>query len=318
MKPIVKWVGGKTQLLEQIKERLPLNFNQYSYQKYFEPFFGGGAVLLDLNPTNAIVSDINPELINMYLQVRDHVDDVIDELTRLDSCHEKYHTPKDFFYIVREEFNSNLGSGTTDQAARFIYLNKHCFNGLYRVNSKGEFNVPFNGKLSGRSFDPDHLRDISTKLWSVEIRCEDFTAAVKDAGTNDFVFFDSPYAPITATSFTDYTKEGFSYDDHVRLSDLFKELTNRGCYCMLTNHDTPLIRELYKDFRIETVDVRRSINRNGSGRTGKEVIITNYNPEGETFKPVVIEPHDDTTLDDLRQKVFDSVGLPIEFLIKGE
>lgn len=293
MKPVIKWVGGKTQLLEHIEERLPANFNKYSYQKYYEPFLGGAAVLLGLNPTNSVVSDINPELINMYLQVRDRVEEVIHHLTIYDNQHEIWSDPKDYYYKVREYFNAELGTNTAQQAARFIYLNKHCFNGLYRVNKKGEFNVPFNGKLSGWSVDPDHLRELSTRLKNVDIRCGSFEDIVKDAGNNDFVFFDSPYAPITATSFTDYTKEGFSYDDHVRLAKVFKELTNRGCYCMLTNHDTPLIRELYKDFRIEVVDVRRSINRNGSDRTGKEVIITNYNPEGTDFKPTVIEPHDE-------------------------
>ena len=293
MKPIIKWVGGKRSNLPYIKERLPANFNKYSYQKYYEPFLGGAAVLLDLNPTNAVVSDINPELINMYIQVRDRVEEVINHLTIYDNQHEIWSDPKDYYYRVRGFFNTELGTNTAQQAARFIYLNKHCFNGLYRVNKKGEFNVPFNGKLSGWSADPDHLRELSSRLKNVDIRCGDYLDTIKDASNNDFVFFDSPYAPITATSFTDYTKEGFSYEDHVRLSELFKELTNRGCYCLLTNHDTPLIRELYKDFRIEVVDVRRSINRNGSVRTGKEVIITNYNPEGTDFKPTVIESHDE-------------------------
>lgn len=279
MKPIIKWVGGKAQLLSQIKERLPINFNKYSYQKYYEPFLGGAAVLLDLNPTNSVVSDINPELINMYIQIRDHVDNVISILTNLDANHESSHDPKTFYYGIRSIFNEQLGSNTPTQAARFIYLNKHCFNGLYRVNSRGKFNVPFNGKLSGRSYDPDHLLELSSRLKNTSILNVDFEAATKDASVNDFIFFDSPYAPLTATSFTDYTKEGFSYDDHMRLSKLFRELTNRGCYCMLTNHDTPLIRELYKDYTIEVVDVRRSINRNGSDRTGKEVIITNYSKE---------------------------------------
>lgn len=288
MKPVIKWVGGKTQLLEHIKERLPINFNKYSYQKYYEPFLGGAAVLLDLNPTNSVVSDINSELINMYIQVRDNVEEVIEFLTILDNQHEIWSEPKEYYYMVRGNFNECLGVGSAKQAARFIYLNKHCFNGLYRVNKKGEFNVPFNGKLSGWSADPDHLRELSTRLKNVDIRCGSFEDTVKDAGNNDFVFFDSPYAPITATSFTDYTKEGFDYEDHVTLAATFKLLTDRGCYCMLTNHDTPLIRELYKDFRIEVVDVRRSINRKGDGRTGKEVIITNYNPTGETFEPQII------------------------------
>lgn len=288
MKPIVKWVGGKTQCLEYIRERLPENFNTY-----FEPFAGGLAVLLELMPSSAIVSDINPELTNMYLQIKYNVSSVIKFLSILDKQHEEWSEPKDYYYLVRSTFNKELGSNTAEQAARFIYLNKHCFNGLYRVNSKGEFNVPFNGKLSGKSFDEDHLRNAAEVLTNTLVLNKDFEDVVSGAGMNDFVFFDSPYAPLTPTSFTDYTKEGFSYDDHVRLSKLFRELTNRGCYCMLTNHDTPLIRELYKDFRIEVVDVRRSINRNGSDRTGKEVIITNYNPEGTDFKPTVIEPHDE-------------------------
>ena len=278
MKPIIKWCGGKTQCLEYIRERLPENFNTY-----FEPFLGGAAVLLDLNPATAVVSDINPELINMYQQVRDNVDSVLLELTVIDRAHETTDDPKAYYYLVREKYNKHLCDNNAVQAARFIYLNKHCFNGLYRVNSKGEFNVPFNGKLSGRSFDADHLRELSSRLQSVHILCDDYVDTVKDALAGDFIFFDSPYAPLTPTSFTDYTKEGFDYEDHVNLAALFKILSNRGCYCMLTNHDTPLIRELYKDYKIETVDVRRSINRNGSGRTGTEVIITNYNSSGEEF-----------------------------------
>lgn len=283
MKPIVKWVGEKTQLLPQIRERLPINFNKYDHQKYYEPFLGGGAVLLDLNPTTAAVNDINPELINMYIQIRDNVEEVIQFLEVLDSNHESWADPKEYYYWIRKSFNEERGINSVDQAARLIYLNKHCFNGLYRVNSKGEFNVPFNGKKTGRSFDLDHLRELSTRLKSVDIKCGDYVDAVKDAGPGDFIFFDSPYAPLNPTSFVDYTKEGFDYEDHVTLAALFKILTSRGCYCMLTNHDTPLIRELYKDYKIEVVDVRRSINRNGSDRTGKEVIITNYNPSGEEF-----------------------------------
>ena len=271
MKPIIKWVGGKQSNLLYIRERLPKEYNTY-----YEPFLGGAAVLLDLNPSKAVVNDINPELINMYRQIRDNVKVVIRELTKLDNLHEVDSEPKLFYYAVRKDFNTCLGSNTPTQAARFIYLNKHCFNGLYRVNKKGEFNVPFNGKLSGWSADPDHLREVSTRLKNVDIRCGSFEDSVEGALPGSLVFLDSPYAPLTPTSFTDYTKEGFSYEDHVRLADLFKRLSDRGAYCMLTNHDTPLIRELYKDYKIEVVDVRRNINRNGQDRKGKEVIITNY------------------------------------------
>lgn len=274
MKPVVKWAGGKTQLLPTIRKMLPTG-----WINYYEPFLGGGAVLLDLletTNTTAIVSDINPELISMYLRIRDSVEEVIKCITIMDDIHERSLDPKDYYYKVRSGFNKNLGINDPEQAARLIYLNKHCFNGLYRVNSKGEFNVPFNGKKTGRSFDPDHLREVSTKLKLVEFRLVDFAAAVASARSGDFVFFDSPYAPLTPTSFTDYTKEGFSYEDHVRLADLFKDLTSRGVKCMLTNHDTDLIRDLYKDFTITEVEVSRNINRNGSDRKGKELIITNY------------------------------------------
>jgi DNA adenine methylase len=274
MKPVVKWAGGKSQSLKIIKEMLPSG-----WIRYYEPFLGGGALLLDFDTdivSNAVVNDINQELINMYLHIRDSVEEVIKCLTIMDEIHERSLDPKDYYYKVRSGFNKNLGVNDPEQAARLIYLNKHCFNGLYRVNSKGEFNVPFNGKLTGRSFDPDHLREVSTKLKSVYFRRGDFKDAVYDARSGDFVFFDSPYAPLTPTSFTDYTKEGFSYEDHVRLADLFKDLTSRGVKCMLTNHDTDLIRDLYKDFTITEVEVSRNINRNGSDRKGKELIITNY------------------------------------------
>ena len=272
MKPIIKWVGGKSQYLDKIREMLPKD-----YRKYYEPFLGGGAVLLDLCPEEAVVNDINPELINMYLQVRDNVEDVIKYLSSLDWTHEHSgEDPKEVYYAVRGLFNNHLGDKTVDQAARFIYLNKHCFNGLYRVNSKGEFNVPFNGKLTGASAHMDHLREVSKQLQNVEFKCGDFEQSAKGINSKDLIFIDSPYAPLTPTSFVDYTKEGFAYEDHVRLADFFMELSDYGVYCMLTNHDTELIRDLYRGFNFTEVDVRRSINRNGDNRKGKEVIITNY------------------------------------------
>ena len=271
MKPIIKWVGGKSQCLDTIRELVPKD-----YRKYYEPFLGGGAVLLDLCPEEAEVNDINHELINMYIQVRDNPETVISDLKKFDMCHEGYDNAKVFYYDVRNDFNKYLGDNTPTQAARFIYLNKHCFNGLYRVNSKGEFNVPFNGKLTGASFHPEHLREVSKQLQNVKFTCGDFEQSAKGINPKDFIFIDSPYAPLTPTSFVDYTKEGFAYEDHVRLSDFYKELSDLGVYCMLTNHDTELIRDLYGGFNFTEVDVRRSINRNGDSRKGKEVIITNF------------------------------------------
>ena len=271
MKPIVKWAGGKTQLLPYIKEMIPSKFNNY-----FEPFLGGGAVLFDVLPSAANVNDINPELINMYEQVKENPNSVIECLEKIDFNHENSEDPKQFFYTIREEFNSNLLSNTSEQAARFIYLNKHCFNGLYRVNSKGLFNVPFNTKLKGASFDEKNILEISNFLQHVVLELGDFESACLKAKKGDFVFFDSPYAPLNPTSFISYTKEGFEYKDHVRLSDLFKKLTDDGVFCMLTNHNTELVRELYKDFNIKTVQVHRNINSDASKRKGEEVIITNY------------------------------------------
>lgn len=266
MRPIIKWVGGKSQLVDTIKELLPENYN-----KYYEPFLGGGAVLLELNPKEAYVNDINSKLIDMYIQIREDVEGVINYLTYLDNMHETAADPKQYYYDVRAIFNK-VHMKSIEQTARFIYLNKHCFNGLYRENSKGEFNVPFNGKLTGGSFDAEHLREVSKQIHDVMFMNGDFEDCVYCADKEDFIFIDPPYD----NSFTDYTSVGFERDQQIRVANMFKKLSDKGCYCMLTNHDTPLIRDLYKDYNIKVIDVRRSINRNGNDRKGKEVIITNY------------------------------------------
>ena len=266
MKPIIKWIGGKSQILDKIKELMPP-----SYNNYIEPFLGGGALLLELNPKEAYVNDINSKLIDMYIQVREDVEGVIDYLTYLDNMHETVADPKQYYYDVRAIFNK-VHMKSVEQAARFIYLNKHCFNGLYRENSKGEFNVPFNGKLTGGSFDVEQLREVSKQIHDVMFLNGDFEDCVYYADKGDLVFLDPPYD----NSFTDYTSAGFERDQQIRVAKKFKELSDKGCYCMLTNHDTPLIRDLYKDYNIRVIDVRRSINRNGNDRKGKEVIITNY------------------------------------------
>ena len=267
MKPIIKWLGGKSQSLDIIKEMMPP-----TYTRYYEPFLGGGALLLDLAPTEAYVNDINSELINMYVQVREDVEAVIKELSMLDYRHSVWPDQAEYYYAVRFGFNHDLGQKTAKQAARFIYLNKHCFNGLYRVNRKGEFNVPFNGKKTGSSFDAEHLREMSKQIHDVLFMNADFEDCVYTADIGSFIFIDPPYDE----SFTDYTGNGFVQTEQARVANMFKKLSDKGCYCMLTNHDTPLIRELYKDYNIKVIDVRRSINRNGNDRKGKEVIITNY------------------------------------------
>lgn len=271
MKPIIKWAGGKGQLISKLRERMPKSFD-----KYYEPFVGGGAFLFDLIPEAAVINDINKELINMYICVRDNLEELIDTLKKIDLSHEERY--KEFYYLSRYKYNNKILHQKYDveMAALFIYLNKHCFNGLYRVNSKGLFNVPFNNKKSGKSFEEKNLREISDYLKRVQINNGDFAEILDDAKKGDFVFFDSPYAPLNDTSFESYTKNGFSQEEHIRLANMFKELSARGVYCMLTNHNTELIHNLYSEFNYEVVSVKRMINSDTSNREGQEVIITNF------------------------------------------
>lgn len=265
----MKWAGGKRQLVERLASRMPRNYN-----RYFEPFVGGGALLFHLNPTDASINDVNKELINTYLQIKSNKDDIISNVFELDNVT----CDKDYYLSIRERYNIKIVNNEYDieMAALFIFLNKHCFNGLYRVNKKGLFNVPWNNKEAGSSVNIENIQNISAYLQSVKITSGDFEDSIKDAKQGDFIFFDSPYAPLKDTSFESYTKERFSKDEHIRLANLYKDLTNRGCHCMLTNHNTGFINDLYKDFAMEVVDVKRFINSNANNRTGKEVIIRNY------------------------------------------
>ena len=248
-----------------------------SFKNYYEPFVGGGALYFDLNPQVALINDINASLINAYIQIRDNLDELTEKLDKIDNDFLRCGDQKAYYYEIRDAYNSRLESNSYDAAtaAQFIYINKHCFNGLYRVNSKGKFNVPFNNSKRA-SYALENLVALSKVLTGTIITNADFEETCQDAHRGDFVFFDSPYAPINPTSFESYTKEGFSKEEHIRLSRLFKELSDRGCFCMLTNHNTSFIRELYEDFNIDVVSARRSINSDASKRTGTEVIITNY------------------------------------------
>ena len=217
----------------------------------------------------------------MYTQIRDNVEDVIKCLTKLDEQHEAaWPNPKEYFYKTRLSFNKHLGVKSADQAARFIYLNKHCFNGLYRVNSKGEFNVPFNGKFSGRSFDPDQLRELSGILKNANILNTDFESACENAKESDLVYLDPPYDYECEDGFVDYSSTGWTREDTIRLKLLCDQLTAKGCYVMLSNNSTTFIRELFNDDRylIEEIPARRAINCKGTGRGPvQEVIIRNKN-----------------------------------------
>lgn len=268
--PFVKWAGGKRQLLDQIISRMPKQ-----YINYYEPFVGGGAVLFKLLPASAVINDINKSLINAYRYIKDEPEELIKKIIRLDQL-----IPidgKEYYYENRKIYNSKLikGEFDIDLAAIFIFINKHCFNGLYRVNGKGLFNVPYN-QSRNVSCDADNIRAISKYIKTITILDGDFGDSCRNADKGDFIFFDSPYAPLNPASFESYSKEGFDIESHKRLAKLFNELTDRGCYCMLTNHNTEFINNLYKEYKMDVVSARRSINSKGNARTGEEIIVTNY------------------------------------------
>ena len=270
--PFVKWAGGKKQLLDRLEARMPA-----TYGRYYEPFIGGGALLLDLQPERAVINDTNEQRLNVYRQLKIDAEAVIAAVDELDAelC------DKERYKATRVVYNAKIKAHELDPecAALMIWINKHCFNGLYRVNGKGLFNVPYNNKKGGVSIDAANLRNIGIYLRTneVEIRQGDFEIACFDVKPGDFVYFDSPYVPIDETAnFTDYTKEGFSLEDHQRLAALYRRLSDQGVNVMLSNHDVPLVHELYNGFTIDRVDVKRAINSDASKRSGKEVIITNY------------------------------------------
>lgn len=270
--PFVKWAGGKRQLLPQIRERMPQHYN-----RYFEPFVGGGAVLFDLQPEHALINDINKALINAYKIICEKPEEFLRAVKQLDN--EMQQNGKEYYYAKREDYNDKLMRAEYDVelAALFVFINKHCFNGLYRVNGKGLFNVPYNQSKCA-SVDEKLIMDISQVLQGVTILDGDFEDACADAQQGDFIFLDSPYAPLNPASFESYTKEGFDMESHRRLARLYDDLTAKGCFCMLTNHNTEFINTLYgnKGYKIDVVSVKRLINSDASNRVGEEVIIYNY------------------------------------------
>jgi len=273
-KPFVKWVGGKRQLLAQFRLLSlypPANFDP-RVARYFEPFVGGGAVFFDLLPENATLSDLNKELITTYVVIKEKVEELISSL-------KQHKNDKEYFLKLRSLNTTELSD--TEIASRFIYLNRTCFNGMYRVNSKGQFNVPFGKYTNPLICDEENLRRVSRALADVEIVYKDYKEAVREAKTGDYVYFDPPYYPINKTSsFTSYTKESFLDKEQIELRDTFADLHNRGCYVMLSNSDTPFINKIYSECdraKIHKVQAGRAINSDASKR-GKisEVLVTNY------------------------------------------
>ena len=274
-KPFVKWVGGKRQLLRQFKELglyPPDGFDPINHT-YHEPFAGGGAVFLDLLPKKAVLSDLNPELITTYKVIKDNVDKLIKLL-------KTYKYEKEFYLKIRSKKIEKLSD--VQIAARFIYLNRTCFNGLYRVNKSGQFNVPMGEYTNPLICDEDNLKKISKALKTVKIYNEDYKKVLKRAKKGDFIYFDPPYYPVNRTSnFTSYTTETFLEKEQEELRDTFVELHKRGCFVMLSNSDTPFINNLYsnldKKIKVNKVLAGRNINSNSSKRGKiKEVLVINY------------------------------------------
>jgi DNA adenine methylase len=277
-KPFVKWVGGKRQLLKQYRELGVYPPQDFDARKstYHEPFVGGGAVFFDLVPHTAELSDMNNELVTTYNVIRDNTEELIRELTT-----EAYVYDKGVFLEHRAKQPAELSDIET--AARFIYLNRTAFNGMYRVNKSGGFNVPFGRYSSPQICDKTNIRAVASALAKVKVHHRDFKVVLDRARSGDFVYFDPPYYPVSKTSsFTTYTKDAFLDKEQIELRNAFLELHNRGCFVMLSNSDTPFINDLFKPLQKEgitthKVQAGRAINSN-AGKRGKvcEVLVTNY------------------------------------------
>ncbi len=269
-RPFVKWAGGKAQILPDLLKRVPADF-----RAYHEPFLGGGALFFALaregrmRGKKVFLSDSNPELINAFVVIRDRPYELLSVL----KDYQNRNTREEYYRIRAEKPRSEI-----KKAARLIYLNRTCYNGLYRVNSRGEFNVPYGRYKNPRIYDPENILAVSEVLQGVEIICEDFERVLDRAEQGDFVYFDPPYYPLSKTaSFSDYTSDGFSSEDHIRLARAFAELARRGVFVMESNSDTRFVREHYRDWRIARIRARRPINSRADRRGPvRELIIMSY------------------------------------------
>lgn len=262
-RPVLKWAGGKTQMLNKLLPEIPLNYN-----KYIEPFFGGGALFFELSPENSVISDANPELINLYNILSNNVDELIKTLKKMENNHSE-----EFFYEIRSKNTDSMSD--LEKASRTIYLNKTCFNGLYRVNKKGQFNVPYGRYKNPKICDEENLLAASKILRNTTIIYGDYKDVLNEyAEPGDFIFLDPPYLPISKHSnFKRYTKEQFHEKDHRELADEVKRLKELGCYILLTNSNHPLVHELYRDYDITIHKTKRNINSKGLNRTGEDVLV---------------------------------------------
>jgi len=268
--PIIKWVGGKSRLLPELTKRAPKTF-----RRYFEPFLGSGALFFALEPDDAWLGDMNRALVEMYVAVAERPDAVIGRLEQ----HRKNNV-NGYYYEVREWWNTHRESSSdkVGAAAAFIFLNKTCYNGLWRVNRNGGFNVPKGDYEDPKVFDPDDIRAAARVLGGARLMADEYDVTTADASAGDFVYFDPPYAPISKTSnFTSYTKDVFGEEQQTDLANHARDLAEKGVHVMLSNNDVPLVYELYKGFNIDVVQRAGTVSSKGSKR-GKvnEVVITSY------------------------------------------
>jgi DNA adenine methylase len=267
-KPFLKWVGGKRQLLVEIKKNMPTKFNNY-----FEPFVGGGALFFDLELESATINDYNSELINTYLNVRDNSSNLIDSL-------KNHKNESDYYYKIRnlDKDNNIQNLSSLERASRFIYLNKTCFNGLYRVNKKGEFNAAFGHSKNPNICDEETITAASNALKKANILCGDFQNIKNLIKKGDFIYFDPPYEPISTTSnFVSYTETGFNFEMQTKVKELCDYINSIGAYFLVSNSDSNDIKQLFKDYTIKTVQATRSINSDSTNRGFvNELLIKNY------------------------------------------
>jgi DNA adenine methylase len=269
--PFVKWVGGKRQLLNEIEKHIPEQFS-----RYYEPFVGGGAVLFHVQPKNAVINDSNEELVNLYNIIKESPEELIEDL-------KKYKNEEKYFYEVRgidREKEKYLELSNIQRASRIIFLNKTCYNGLFRVNSSGEFNSPF-----GRYKNPNIVNDVMIRIVGnylskndIQILNTDYEKSLSKIRKGAFVYFDPPYDPISdSSSFTGYTKNGFDRTEQERLKKVCDKLNDKGVKFLLSNSSTEFIRDLYKDYNIFSIKAKRAINSKGNGRgETTEVLVKNY------------------------------------------
>lgn len=276
MKPLLKWAGGKRQIAEELFSHFPEDWN---HRTFIEPFIGGGAMFLHLNPKKAVIADLNKRLIGFYTHIKNSPDAMFEGITKLGKEFDETEATakKDFYLHLRSTYNGT-DVNSLESAVLLYVINKLCFNGLYRENSKGFYNVPFGQKKSFPVLEKNALNEVSELLQHATILNADFETTISHAVEGDFIYLDPPYIPVDVTSsFTSYQADGFGLDDQKRLAATMVELKNKGIKAMCSNSDTPLTNEIYQDLNFKTIQAPRMVSAKASGRGMiSELVITNY------------------------------------------